>query len=65
MPFCVKCGAENQGDIQFCPECGHPVSTRQATRAVNVKNESTVDRSVIKNQMENMRTLSGYSLVLD
>lgn len=59
MPFCIKCGAENQGDIKFCPECGNPVSARQTSLATDVKNHNTSDRSVIKHQMENMRNFIG------
>ena len=30
MAFCSRCGAELNGDVQFCPSCGQPVGGQQA-----------------------------------
>lgn len=57
MPFCVKCGAKNKGDTQFCPECGHPVS--QTIGTPTVKNRNTADRSPNKSQLENLGNFIG------
>ena len=56
MPFCGKCGTENDGSARFCKKCGATLSQAPANESANPRIISKNDTLKADDFVENVTT---------